>query len=354
MQALAHKHIPIKYTLNDVFKVDPSRTLTLRKAFIAEVNRRFRWLKRVITGAIVDKDVFGLKEELTPLQRKLSVAMAMTVDEALRQVNMRQFAFTRTSAKVDGFMDWLNQMEQRSVLEVIHRPGTVRGLEEAWSDHFIQSSYQKGILRGRQELRKAGADIPSFAAHPEDELAMRFNQPFHADRVGALYTRTFNELKGITAAMDQQISSVLSQGLIEGRNPRELARWLTSTIEMPRVTVKIPGVGFRRLTAIQRARTLARTEVIRAHHQANIQEYRSAGIEGVKVQAEFSTAGHGVCEICSALEGKIFSLDEAESLVPVHPNCRCVCLPFRKEWAEKKVKPVKKKHLGQQLAEEKN
>ena len=77
---------------------------------------------------------------------------------------------------------------------------------------------------------------------------------------------------------------------------------------------------------------LARTEVIRAHHIATIQEYRNWAIEGVIVKAEWMTAGDDrVCPKCEALQGKIFTLDEIELLIPLHPNCRCIALPWIEE-----------------------
>ena len=77
-----------------------------------------------------------------------------------------------------------------------------------------------------------------------------------------------------------------------------------------------------------------RTEVIAAHHSATIAEYRAAGVEGVEVKAEFSTAGDDlVCELCESLEGQIFELSEIEGLIPRHPNCRCVAIPVVKREA---------------------
>jgi SPP1 gp7 family putative phage head morphogenesis protein len=203
-------------------------------------------------------------------------------------------------------MEWLADQEKKGILETQIRP-TARtiAVDQRWTDVYVRSAYQKGIARGRAELRKANYPVASFTETPGG-LSTVFNQPFHADRVGALYTRTFNELKGITAAMDQQISRVLAQGLVEGMNPRPLAKLLAD---------RVNKIG------ITRARVLARTEVVRAHHAASVAEYRQAGVEGVSVQVEWLTAGYNVCPICEALEGNIYSLDEIEGMIPRHPNC---------------------------------
>jgi SPP1 gp7 family putative phage head morphogenesis protein len=74
---------------------------------------------------------------------------------------------------------------------------------------------------------------------------------------------------------------------------------------------------------------LARTELIRAHHLATIQEYRNWELLDIRVKAEWATARDDrVCPKCAALDGKVFTLDEIEPMIPLHPNCRCIALPW--------------------------
>jgi SPP1 gp7 family putative phage head morphogenesis protein len=160
---------------------------------------------------------------------------------------------------------------------------------------------------------------------------MSMMTPLHMDRLGLLYTRTYTDLKGITAAMDTQISRILTQGMADGDGPILLARKMLGAINGT-------GLGDLALTdklgrfipAKRRAEILARTEIIRAHHQATIQEYRNWGVLGVNVMAEMVTAGDNrVCEACEALTlNNPYTLEDAMNLIPVHPQCRCLCLPF--------------------------
>jgi SPP1 gp7 family putative phage head morphogenesis protein len=289
--------------INAVLQMDPTRTLTLRKKFVADVDKRFLALKKLITVSIVLNDCFGLKPRVT----------APTPFFIQAAAKPGQFAFDRSSAKVEGFMAWLAEQEAAGVLQMAQKSRIGGAVEQPWTNIYIDTAYQRGIRRGRQELRNQGVDIPGFGDKQlRDPIMTAFNQPIHADRVGLIYTRAYSDLKGITGVMDTQISRVLAQGIAERRGPRELARTINERVD---------AIG------ITRARTLARTEVIRAHHAANIQEYRNAGVEGVSVKAEWSTAGFNVCPICSALQGKVFTLDEIEGMIPKHPNCRCVCLP---------------------------
>ena len=340
MPQVAHKiHNHQRPRLQVLNNYDPTRTTTLRTQFAAEMGRRFRALRGIIRKAIIDQNCFGLtrQDELYLLP---SAYGAMTLP------GHNAFAFPRSSDKVEGFMEWLGQQQEIGILEM---PGSQigRGVEQAWTNKYIQSSYQKGIVRARQELRKAGYrsragdEIP--ALETGGQISAAFNQPFHADRVGLLYSRTFSDLKGITAAMDTQISRVLAQGIADGLPPRQIAKLLTRTISGPVGGLGITDTLGRFIPAERRAKILARTEIIRAHHSATIQEYKNWGAEGVTVRAEWTTAGDGrVCADCAALEGKEFSLAQIESKIPLHPQCRCLALPLDMTGKEK-APPIESK-----------
>lgn len=297
-------------TLNGQTRRDPTRTTTLRNQFAREMGKRFRELRGLIREAIVDRDCFGLQNNPTT--------------QALPQ--RRAFDFPRSQDKVSGFMEWLRRQEDQGILEI--RPGQQIGeaVDNAWTNQYIQSSYQKGVYRARQELVKAGYQVPGI--EESGGIGQAFNQPFHMDRVGLMYTRTFSDLKGITDTMDNQISRVLSQAMAEGKHPNEMARLLNRTISGPVGDLGLTDTLGRFIPAERRARILARTETIRSHHMATIQEYKNWQVEGVQVQAEWSTAGDDrVCTICIALEGSVYDLKTVESMIPRHPQCRCIALP---------------------------
>ena len=297
-------------TLNAVLRQDPSRTSGIVRRFEADVSRRFKRFKAQITQAVVTLDVFGLN----PRQHVIQNA----------DLEARQFEFSRSDQKVEGFMRWLQEMEKKGILETSQRPGVFTG-EEPWTNTYIQSAYQRGIARAGEELRAKGYAVPEaggFVPGMSDPIAVAFNQPFHAERVAMLYTRTFSELKGVTAAMDTQISRVLAQGMSEGKSPREIARMMLDRVDKIGIT---------------RARTIVRTEIIRAHHQATINTYEQWGASGVTVQAEWLTAGYGVCPQCVSMGGKTYGLAEIRNMIPAHPNCRCCAIPVLKDAPKKKA-----------------
>jgi len=282
---------------------DPTRTGRIRLSYIAELRRRFKKAKQLITKSVHTNDALDLA----------------TNQEAL---GPKAFAFSTDPEKFSDFIVWLNEMLEKEILFLETGP-TMRVVDERWADTYVSSAYSKGIQRGYEELAKRSGNavfdsLVSVAGGPARVRAVAtmaqgaLFQPIHLENVRLLYQRNFAELKGVTESMAQQISRSLAQGLAEGKNPRVVAR------EM----VKLVDIGLKRAT------TIARTEIVRAHVQGALNTYKSQGIEGVTVLVEWSTAIQDVCPDCADLEGRVFTLDEISGLIPLHPNCRCVPIPF--------------------------
>jgi len=288
---------------------DPSRTLTLRNIFARNMRKRFIKLRGLIRRAIVDEDCFGL------LPRRYQT------------LGNRAFDFPRSGDKVVAFMQWLRQMIDDGILEIVEIRQLGTAIEQAWTNLYVKDSYERGVIRARYELIKAGYPVPTLEM--TGGIAASMSLPFHVDRLGLLFTRVFSDLRGITAAMDMQIGRVLAQGIADGLHPRQIATNLTRTISGPVGDLGITDILGRFIPAQRRAELLARTEIIRSYAEASLQEYKNWGVVGVKVKAEFRTAGDDrVCPICASMEGKVFTLDEASGKIPVHPQCRCIWLPL--------------------------
>jgi SPP1 gp7 family putative phage head morphogenesis protein len=226
-------------------------------------------------------------------------------------ISKKKFAYETTQEKVKGFMGWLRKEVDQNILAVEKRDGRTVTHRRPWENTYISRAYTKGMARAESELKKAGVltKKPTFFT---DSINAQFNLPFHAEKVASIYTRVYRDLEGITEYMDLKISRTLAEGLATGLSPLEMARELADEVDM----------------SIGRARTLARTEVIRAHHMGNIATYEQAGIEGVTVQAEWlATDDDKVCEFCEDMNGKVFTLEEIAPMIPAHPNCRCVAIP---------------------------
>lgn len=296
---------------------DSTKTTQLRNIFARKINSKFIELGITVRKSVDFNDCFGLRTSILTQQ--------------MYPTGRRAFAYLTSAEKVDAFMAWLQEQVDKGILQVGQFQQIGRAVQSAWTDQYILDSYKRGVIRARAELTNAGYDVPRV----EDSggIGAIMNLPMHMDRVGLLFTRTFNDLKGITAAMDSQISRILAQGIADGDGPALLARKMVSAINGTGAgELGITDALGRFIPASRRAMMLARTEIIRAHAEAQLQEFRNWGVIGVSALAEFQTAGDDrVCEKCASLQGKVFSLDEASGIIPVHPKCRCCWLPRIKE-----------------------
>ena len=293
------------------YAYDPTRTTTLRNRWVADFNRRFKRLSIDIRNRVGVEDYYGLGVG--------------------NNIQTNTFPFPNNQSKIDDFTKWLYQQVNDGFLTTtnIGQAGPLN----AWQNVYISDSYQRGVIRARQEMIKAGIQVPPMNETGGIQASMQ--TPIHADRLAALFNRDYALLKGITDDMSRQISITFAQGIADGVNPNALASDLVKVINGGTLDLKIEYINPRTgnpvsyiMPAKRRATIMARTEVIRAHHLANIAEYKNWGQYNIVVKAEFRSAGDTrVCPDCEALDGNVFTIAQIEPMIPVHPQCRCIALP---------------------------
>lgn len=286
---------------------DPTNTEGIRERFLAEFRRRFRRLRGRIREAVgYEDDVLRLADD----------ARLADADDVGR--------FATDEGKTRAFIKWLREKLDADILEPAVRREVESG--EHWSATYIRAAYVSGWEQATERLQNAGVDVEGV------EDVLRLGVP--TEQLRRLYTRAYEATETVTEDAVPAVRDVLTEGLAEGVNPREMARRLTKEVR-----------------TIQRtqAEVLARTEVINSYADATLDRYERAGIEGATVSGEFATADDGrVCPICESIEGAEFATDamrsetftfepsesEADSLggeypvkPPVHPQCRCAILP---------------------------
>ncbi len=286
-------HIPEAALVTNIRDRDPTQTITLRKRFLVDVNRRFRSLRSAIRKKIIDEDYLN-----QPI------------------ITLEDYEYEYADRKINGFIEWLEQQETLNILETVPGPGLgvgQLGEEVPWTNTYIQSGYQKGIRNARADLRREGMEIPSFTPLPgQDEIAVAFNQPFHSGRVSLVYARAFNGMKGVTAQMNTHLSHVLAKGMAEGLGIVEIANNMDSKIN----------------TFKNRVRLIARTEIVYAHNTATLNEFEAIeGFTGEEILSRWFTArDERVRAHHAARHNVVYTRKMAESLIG-EPNCRCSLLP---------------------------
>jgi len=277
-------------------RVDPTRTSTLRRRFMTEVRKRFRKIIAQLRDFIVEKDALALRE------RKTLLTMALE----------REFEFRTDAGKLEAFNDWLQTQIEAELISPV--PGG--RADQPWTIEFIESAYKKGQLNSYLSSKQSQLfeDLGVGEMSQEEFLRSAFIVPEARSKVQLLATRTLEDLKGVSRTMATRMSRILSQGLIDGSGPEVIAKEMTAQIKS--------------LTKA-RALTIARTEIINAHSEGQLDAFEKLGVEDVGVRAEWSTAlDDRVCPECEKNEGTVFTIDEARGLIPLHPNCRCAWIPF--------------------------
>lgn len=262
--------------------------MMLRRQFMAEMNRRFRKLRGDIRRLIVEEDAFGLRPRPNPF--------------AFNQ----RWAFQTDDVKLDSFKVWFQTRIDADILETV--PGAVAAPTEPWTATYVTSAYRKGVVRAYTDTHaeSLAGSLDFYAGSKAQFLTEAFTSPTAVSKLRLLNTRAFDQLKGVTEAMGQEMSRILSDGLVAGHHPTKIARELNKSITT--ITRK-------------RALTIARTETIHAHAEGQLDAFERLGMEDVVVFSEFSTAGDDlVCPLCLPLEGTIYKIKEARGLITRHPS----------------------------------
>jgi SPP1 gp7 family putative phage head morphogenesis protein len=107
--------------------------------------------------------------------------------------------------------------------------------------------------------------------------------------------------------IEQSISDIMLNGLVEGLNPRQIARNMTQASNI----------------AQRKAEIIARTELLRAYRIANNEAYKASGV--VEKYRRLAAKSNRTCIACIAQDGKIFDISEP---LYDHPNGRCTSEPI--------------------------
>lgn len=266
--------------------IDPTHTATLRRRYSQAMNRRFLALAKDARISLDDRDGLGLRtNEPAPVG---------------------SFDFPTSAGKIEAFQRWLRREIDRGVLEVVLRNQQEILLHREWQNPFIRSAYIRGVTDAETQLKRANRLVAPL------DVSIGLESGVHLDTLELMFTRVFEGLRGISESMSGQLSEILSQGLIDGIGPKQIAKRITDQI---------------RKISRTRALVLARTEVIRTYAESTLNTFEQNGIEGVTADVEFHTAGDGrVCQRCLFLEGKLFTIQESRGIIPLHPRCRCAWL----------------------------
>lgn len=194
-----------------------------------------------------------------------------------------------------------------------------------------------------QPITDAQATAVDLASEQAKGLAVATAQSAGADAIAATIDTTWNRLNtGAAEAivgrmsdgsplntwLDQfgkKASGIIAESLQSaaalGTNPRAVARELAKQLDI----------------SAARLLLMSRTEVLRAHRTATLQQYQ-ANADILKGWIWLSAKQTRTCAACLAMDGTFHEIDET---MASHPNCRCTMRPALKNDPMRKVQTGK-------------
>ncbi|MCK5613710.1 hypothetical protein KAR91_68230 [Candidatus Pacearchaeota archaeon] len=286
------------------FPEDPTKTVGIRKRWIAQFNRRYRGLKGRVNRLL-----------LKGIEGDIPVPFVDT-----GRLTANRFEFTSDAETVAQFMAWL----QLQIDALLFTDGATP--LNHWQNKFIDQAYIRGIKATTADLRRLSfpfietqLSIPDIVGTAIPALGTglggvgTITSPIHLDAIRLLYTREFLALEGITQEMSKQIARVLVEGIEQGLGIREIAK---------NINDRIDKIG------LTRSKLLARTETVRAYNISNINEFDALASElGIEAMFEWITARDGKVRPTHVRRdtkrtGRIYTKEEIIRLIG-EPNCRC-------------------------------
>ena len=288
----------------------PSGTEDIEERFLGAVADRSERVRELVAATVAENDALHLQE-------RQETGTLADPEENFPRVSPGEL--------VERFTEWFQGVLEDALLEPLPMDEVEAG--EHWTGEFLRSGYLRAWQQATGRLQQEGADVAT------DSIEAVIQLPVPQRQLRDLYRRAYSNLEDITSSMAQTVREELTEGLAAGENPREMARRLNDELE---------DITHRRL------RTLARTEVINSHTTATLDRYERAGADTVQHGEWADADDDDVCPICSALDGREYSIDEMRSGTfefepgpdqpdylggvypirpPAHPNCRCTILP---------------------------
>jgi len=288
----------------------PSGTEEIEERFLEAVAERSATVRDLVEATVAENDALHLAERQ---------------EEGALAEERENFPQVSSDDLTDRFMEWFRTVLEDEVLDPVPLEEIEAG--EHWTGEFLRTGYLRAWQQATGRLQEEGVDVAT------DSIEAVIQLPVPRRQLRDLYRRAYSNLEDITSSMAQTVREELTEGLAAGENPRDMARRLNEELE---------DITHSRL------RTLARTEVINSHTTATLDRYERAGADTVQHGEWADADDDDVCPICSALDGREYSIDEMRSGTftfepgadqpdylggeypirpPAHPNCRCSILP---------------------------
>lgn len=257
-------------------KLDPTRTITLRRVFAGEINTQLEILRKELFQYLFTNDSLSLYYH--------SLSTFNTANDGEK--------------KVQTFREWLSN----ALASFLGRTTLGKSLKKA---------YEKGMERAYSLLNKGKNAIrdSSFLRGTVEEFKRNAGS---SSQLNLLIEKARNELKGLGEGLTTELLREFSDSLSANDSQKDVEKKFNTVFKKYK----------------DKAILLSGNAVVQGHAWGELDGLKGLGVTHVGVEVEFRTAGDSrVCPLCAALEGQIYPIEEAYGIIPVHIRCRCMFIP---------------------------
>ena len=217
--------------------------------------------------------------------------IALSAPDAVRQNNA-----LKTMEAYNFRIDRAEQVKMRAYTHLMKLVGRAANIIKPYlKNAYLASKY--GTIDDTAKGLNCGID---FSLVPERTLEKVLSAPFH----GKNYSQRIWDNTAEAAGKAQKI---ITNGLVKGSSYPHMAR------ELQKVTQNTYYNAYR----------LIQTETTHFTEMGRFDAYKDMGIDKYTY---YATLGSKTCDVCAALDGKTFNIDEGvegKNKPPIHPHCMC-------------------------------
>lgn len=155
-----------------------------------------------------------------------------------------------------------------------------------------------------------GLDVAKITTAQFADKQINTSIPLEAVAAQAKQAHGYLRKHGQTFA--ETSTEIVMKGMLEGRPTDKIVQEMQQRLNVTKA----------------RARMIVRTESMRSYNEAADNYYAALGVETV---SWYATSDDRVCEWCAPRAGLFYKRTEVS--VPIHPQCRCVLVPYSPELA---------------------
>ena len=248
-----------------------------------------------------------IEKQIEAFYGRYALKEGLTMDEARRRVaktNVEQYrSKAKRYVKEKNFTQRAN--EEMRLYNVTMRINRLELLKANLHLELVAMTSEEERILFDEMSKMARAEFKRQAGLLG--ISLKYNEKMIKDIINSSFLnatwsdRIWNNQDGLRAELDR----LLNRGIVQGLNPRELARELRKRFNVNTYD----------------SERLLRTEMARVQSDVFEETANQAGFEAYEFIAE-----PDACNECSNLDGKVFPLKERGvgiNFPPVHPHCRC-------------------------------